>query len=269
MNTEQSTPNPRPERNTNLPTIMLIVLVGLILALLYVGFESTRDDAGGARELTQMPTDTSNQQPGLVGVQPELIAPEVTDDSSTVPTPIDLSEATPPADATLPPTDEAATQGEEGADKVKAPVDKAAKRTDEATTKPSAKTTTAKPADTTPTATTKSAATKPSAVAASGSAYRHTIKAGETFYGVANRYNLKPSTLKALNPDVPENSVKSGVTKLNVRIQAVHTVGPGDVLRVVAAKYGITKEALMQANYKTEDLATRGEKLVIPLKTKE
>ncbi len=276
MNTENTTqrPNPRPDGNSNLPTITLIVLVGLILALLYVGYESTRDDTGGAEELTKVPTDTSNQQPGLVAVQPELIAPDAQADSTTAPTPVDLSEATPPADATLPAVDEVADQqGEEGANKVKAPVDKAAKRNDDANaTKPASKTTAAKPAvaDKKPDApATKPTTDKPSAVAVGGSAYRHTIQAGETFYGVANRYNLKPATLKALNPGVPENSVKSGVTKLNVRVQAIHTVGPGDVLRVVAAKYGITKEALMRANYKDKDIATRGEKLVIPLPEKQ
>jgi LysM repeat protein len=80
---------------------------------------------------------------------------------------------------------------------------------------------------------------------------------------------MKVSTLKALNPGVSEGEVKSGVTKLTVRVKAVHTVGAGDVLRVVAAKYGISKEALMKANHKTKDIATRGEKLIIPLAAKE
>jgi LysM repeat protein len=261
-----ATPNPRPERNTAIPRITLLVLVGLILALLYIGYESTRDDTGGAEELTKVPTDTSSQQPGLATMPPELIAPEAGADSTTVPTPVDLSEAATPAEATAPITDEPTDlPGEEGADRVKAPVDKTAKRTDEATvTRPTAKTTASAGRSTS-----AATGTKPAAVAVGGSAYRHTIKAGETFYGVANRYNLKASTLKALNPDVPEGSVKAGVTRLNVRVQAVHTVGAGDVLRVVAAKYGITKEALMEANYKTKDMATRGEKLVIPMPSKQ
>jgi LysM repeat protein len=37
------------------------------------------------------------------------------------------------------------------------------------------------------------------------------------------------------------------------------------VLRVVAKKYGISKQALMDANKKTKDMADRGEKLIIPL----
>jgi LysM repeat protein len=80
---------------------------------------------------------------------------------------------------------------------------------------------------------------------------------------------MKLSTLKALNPDVDESSVKSGVTKLRVKVKAIHTVGKGDVLRVVAQKYGVTKEAIMKANHKTKDIATRGERLIIPLSSKE
>ena len=80
---------------------------------------------------------------------------------------------------------------------------------------------------------------------------------------------MKVSTLKALNPDVSESSVKAGVTKLRVKTMAVHTVGAGDVLRVVAQKYGVSKEALMRANKKTKDIAIRGEKLIIPLPDKQ
>ena len=65
-----------------------------------------------------------------------------------------------------------------------------------------------------------------------------------------------------MNASVSE--VKAGVTKLKVQVKAVHTVGPGDVLRVVASKYGVTKEALMKANGKSRDFSERGEKLIIP-----
>ncbi len=99
-----------------------------------------------------------------------------------------------------------------------------------------------------------------------GKEIKHTVASGETFFGIANRYNLSTETLKALNPQLTNTStdLKSGVTKLNVRVQATHTVGAGDVLRVVAKKYGITKQQLMEANGKSRDFAERGEKLVIP-----
>jgi LysM repeat protein len=94
----------------------------------------------------------------------------------------------------------------------------------------------------------------------------HTVKSGETFYGIANQYNLQSETLKALNPQINNVTadLKAGVTKLNVRVQAVHTVGAGDVLRVVARKYKISLEQLMEANGKTRNFSERGEKLIIP-----
>ena len=99
-----------------------------------------------------------------------------------------------------------------------------------------------------------------------GKQYTHTVASGETFFGIASRYNLSTETLRSLNPQLTNTStdLKAGVTKLNVRVQAVHTVGAGDVLRVVAKKYGITKKQLMDANGKNRDYAKRGEKLVVP-----
>jgi LysM repeat protein len=95
-----------------------------------------------------------------------------------------------------------------------------------------------------------------------GQQITHEVKSGETFSSIASRYNLKTETLKGLNPSVTD--VKGGVTKLIVQVQTIHTVGPGDVLRVVSQKYGITKDALMKANAKSKDFSERGEKLVIP-----
>lgn len=112
---------------------------------------------------------------------------------------------------------------------------------------------------------------EPKPVNVGGTAATHTVRPGETFFGIANRYNLTSETLKSLNPQLSNTTtdLKSGVTKLNVRVQAVHTVGPGDVLRVVAKKYGISVQALMDANGKTRNYAERGEKLIIPFETKK
>jgi|688.fasta_scaffold324192_2 LysM repeat protein len=103
----------------------------------------------------------------------------------------------------------------------------------------------------------------------SGEKISHTVKDGETFYGIANKFNLRANTLKKLNPSVDPNGIKVGVTKLIVPIQGYHVVGPGDILKVVAKKYDITVEGLMAANGKTKNFAGRGEKLIIPKKVKE
>jgi LysM repeat protein len=101
-----------------------------------------------------------------------------------------------------------------------------------------------------------------------GETSTYTVKAGETFFAIANKFNTSSDNLQALNPDVNPSSIKEGVTKLKVPVQAVHTVGPGDILRVVANKYGISVEALMAANGKKKNFAERGEKLLIPHKKK-
>jgi LysM repeat protein len=103
----------------------------------------------------------------------------------------------------------------------------------------------------------------------SGEKISHTVKDGETFYGIANKFNLRANTLKKLNPSIDPNGIKVGVTKLIVPIQGYHVVGPGDILKVVAKKYEITVEDLMAANGKTKNFAGRGEKLIIPKKVKE
>jgi LysM repeat protein len=97
----------------------------------------------------------------------------------------------------------------------------------------------------------------------------HTVKENETFFGIGNKYNIGTATLKKYNPDVNPNGIKVGVTKIKVPIQAVHTVGPGDILRVVSEKYNISVDLLMSANGKTKNFSERGEKLVIPFAKKQ
>lgn len=100
-----------------------------------------------------------------------------------------------------------------------------------------------------------------------GKEITHTARSGETFSSIASRYNLKTETLRGLNSSVAE--LVSGITKLKVRVKAVHTVGAGDVLRVVSEKYGVSKEAIMKANGKKQDMSTRGEELIIPFPEKK
>ncbi len=201
--------NVKPEESSNLPMITLGVLVFLVVALLYVGYEYITNDTSSAAELTNVTPNYSEPEEDR-----ELIAEEV---------PLDIPEPVVPV--------------------------REEKKTE--------KTETAKPAV--------------NLASIGGIASKHTVKAGETFNGIASRYNLNVETLKALNPEIKDvtKDLKAGVTGLNIKIQAVHTVGPGDVLRVVASKYGITKAQLMQANGKTRDYAQRGEKLIIPLSEKK
>jgi LysM repeat protein len=232
---DDSAKNPRPATNASLPLLTLLVLVGLIGALLYIGYDSLADNTGDAKALTAVTLDSTDQALAGQTDNPDDLLP----DTTTGPTPVDLSQS-PAADSNAVGNERRGTLVTDN-------------KPDDADNDPAD---VPKPDN--------ADVPKPK-----GPTSTYTVGDGETFYGVANRLNMKVSTLKALNPGVSEGEVKSGVTKLTVRVKAVHTVGAGDVLRVVAAKYGISKEALMKANHKTKDIATRGEKLIIPLAAKE
>jgi LysM repeat protein len=138
--------------------------------------------------------------------------------------------------------------------------------------KPAAATPAKKPAKPAETATDKPASpTAPTTASGKGMTISHTVRAGETFSSIARRYNLTNQTLKKLNPAIKNEGtdLKSDVTKLQVRVQTVHTVGPGDILTVVARKYKVSKELIMAANGKTSDRASRGESLIIPYAEKQ
>lgn len=270
MATESQHSNPRPASNSNLPAITLVVLVGLIAALLYIGYDYITDDTNGSDELTNVALDTTSQQPLAQNDPDMLMSPEEVDTSSQ-PAPVDLSQAAPPDDApeANANAEEVAEDNRETTDGKPAPTEKAeAAKPDEKpkVEKPAEKPKEEKPKEEKPKA--EEVIEKPK-IKPGGVTSTYTVGSGETFYGVANRYNMKISTLKEMNPGVSESDVKAGITKLNVKVMAVHTVGPGDVLRVVAQKYGVSKEAIMRANKRTKDMATRGEKLIIPFPDKQ
>jgi LysM repeat protein len=204
--------NQRPDEISNLPTITLFVLIGVIISLLFISYKYIID------------SPTSDIQ-SLVETTKPAEKPEVAE------------------------TDVANTkQLEKEAEKEKAALaeEKAAKEAEKETEKKE----TEKQEITTNT---------------QGIEITHTVKDGETFYGIANRYGLKSAELQALNPDLEPNSMGSG-KKINVKVRAKHTIGPGDILKVVATKYGISKEALMAANKLSTDYAKRGDVLLIPFK---
>ncbi|QKZ12042.1 LysM peptidoglycan-binding domain-containing protein [Spirosoma sp. KUDC1026] len=276
METDKETTNSRPNNNSSIPALTLVVLVGIIVALLYVGYDYISDDTNGSDELTNVALDTTTQQ-ALVQEDPEmLMAPQETDTSSQ-PAPVDLSQAEPPADVPVADAtaEEVAAANRETTNKPVAekPVASAPKEEKKASVAkaepPKVEKKVEKPAAATKEEKKEERPVEKVAVKPGGVTRPYTIGNGETFYGVANRYNMKLSTLKELNPGVSESDVKAGVTKLNVKVMAVHTVGPGDVLRVVAQKYGVSKEAIMRANKKSKDIATRGEKLIIPYPEKK
>ncbi|SOD88355.1 LysM peptidoglycan-binding domain-containing protein [Spirosoma fluviale] len=269
MDADNKSANPRPAGNSSLPAITLVVLVGLIAALLYVGYGYITDDTNGSDELTNVALDTVTQQP-VAQNEPEMLMTPQEQDTSSQPAPVDLSQATPPADApeANAKAEEVAEDNRETTGGKPGPEEKAAEKPE--MERPKAEKPVEKPKPEKPKpddadkAKVERVAVKPGGVSST-----YTVGAGETFYGVANRYNMKINTLKELNPGVSESDIKAGVTRLKVKAMAVHTVGAGDVLRVVAQKYGVSKEAIMRANKKNKDIAVRGEKLIIPFPEKQ
>lgn len=240
---ENENRNRRPEESSKLPYLSLGVLVLMIAGLLYVGYEYIADDAADVDQLLNTPLDTTGRE-----LQP-------------IPNENDQLAATPP-------TTKETTDSEQKEDNTKA----SAKEEDVVATPTPRPSDEEEPKNAEEKAPEKPKETpKPAIVNPGGIEITHTVQSGETFYGIANRYNLKSGTLKGINPDIKDETtdVKSGVTRIKVRVQAVHTVGPGDILRVVAEKYGITVQQLMAANKKTKNFTERGEKLIIPFPEKK
>lgn len=215
--------NPQPaEETSKIPTITLYVLIAVVAALLYAGYQSMKNDAAVSEELV-------SKRPNSVAMSNNNGA-----DAVVIPSPLEETGK-----------DDVAKNEKKSVEKPKEVEKEKAKEE--------------------PKKEEKKATIPSGGVPSGGKTILHTVQSGETFYGIANRYNLSKSILQALNPGVEPSGIKVGVTKLNVKIQAIHIVGAGDVLRVVAKKYGISKQALMDANKKTKDMAERGEKLIIPV----
>lgn len=218
--------NPRPvEENSNIPMITLLVLIALVVALLYVGWQSMSDE--------------TTKTEAVLSSAPKSDAMKGQDDADIVATP-------------------ATEMPEENAEKESSKSSvKAEEKKKEETTSEKKKETDTKKEEVKPEKTTEATL--------KGASYVHTVQTGETFYGIANRYHISKSALQKLNPDVTPEGIKVGITKLNIKVKAIHTVGAGDILRVVAQKYGVSKQLIMTANKKTKDITERGEKLIIPL----
>jgi LysM repeat protein len=218
---------------------VLLVLIGIIFALLYIGWKYMSDDTSSNDELTAVPADTVAN---AIKSRPEEVIPE--EEASTTSNSSDLPAVSVPkigekneATATNTVKEEKSKEDKPKEDKTKAE----------------------KPKDEKPKVT----------IPSGGETYTHTVGDGETFFGIANRYNIKKETLKAMNPGVDESGIKVGITKLKIRIKAIHTVGPGDIIRVVSTKYDVPQNLIMQANKKTKNYAARGEKLIIPFAEKQ
>jgi membrane-bound lytic murein transglycosylase D len=131
----------------------------------------------------------------------------------------------------------------------------------------------------------------------SGTRRSHEVKPGETFYGVARRYEVTPAALRAANPGVDPETLRSGTTLWIPGAAAAssttpksgesragsaggssrpgasstaragrrtHKVVRGDTLFGIARKYGVSAAAIRSANKLEGDNVELGATLVIP-----
>lgn len=103
----------------------------------------------------------------------------------------------------------------------------------------------------------------------------HTVVAGETFLGIARRYGVTAAQLRALNPDVDWERVRVGdvlVLPASARAEGAapasgartHEVQAGETLFGIARRYGVTVDAIREANRMESDQVRTGQRLAIP-----
>jgi murein DD-endopeptidase MepM/ murein hydrolase activator NlpD len=76
---------------------------------------------------------------------------------------------------------------------------------------------------------------------------RYTVEKGDTVEGIARQHGLKPNTLIWANPDLEfnPNVLRVGqVIEVPVADGVLYTVGEGDTLEAIAARFGVTPETI-------------------------
>ncbi|WP_058971248.1 N-acetylmuramoyl-L-alanine amidase AmiB [Type-D symbiont of Plautia stali] len=106
-----------------------------------------------------------------------------------------------------------------------------------------------------------------------GATQRHTVTRGETLSGIAAKYGVNMATLRDLNNlkrDVVwvgqrlKVPAKSGVSVTAASRPTRHKVVRGDSLTGIAAHYGVSPKAIMQANNMKSSNVMLGQNLKIP-----
>jgi N-acetylmuramoyl-L-alanine amidase len=104
-----------------------------------------------------------------------------------------------------------------------------------------------------------------------GTTQRHTVTRGETLSGIAAKYGVSMATLREMNSlkrDVvwvgQRLKVPASTPRATARVAVRHKVVRGDSLTAIAAHYGVSAKAIMQANNLKSTNVMLGQNLKIP-----
>lgn len=120
---------------------------------------------------------------------------------------------------------------------------------------------------------------------ADGKHLLHTVKQGETLYGISKQYRTDISSILALNPSVelglsigdvlkiPKNDLDEPATELPspgpTESWTRHTVRLGETLYAISKKYDVTEDAIRQLNGGLKEGLRADEVILIPIKKEE
>lgn len=112
----------------------------------------------------------------------------------------------------------------------------------------------------------------------------HTVKKGDTYYKIAQQYDISINFLQSLNPDVNENALREGHVLLlakpiksakqaeksdQQRMIVVHEVSRGETLFSISRKYQTTVEEIKKLNPELGNQLQVGQKIKVPSITQE
>ncbi len=99
----------------------------------------------------------------------------------------------------------------------------------------------------------------------------HTVRKGQTLYGVAERYAIEIPHIRAANPDVDVTDLQVGQT-VRIPMRAVgvrvHEVQRSETLYSIGKEYGVSVDRILERNPKANSGIEPGDRLWIPLNKK-